>query len=414
MPNMLDVIRELKALQSKERAGVASPSDVAKIAELQDYMTGKKKPDAAPAAPVRPPAGGAKPTPPPSAPVAPKPVPAPAAAPTTRAAAPPAPAPAPAAAKPRPGEADAGAFALSLDADLMDELGDVDQGEDRNRASATTFEVSEPDGDLDNPFALDMAAGGIDPEDFDDGSGDSDAAKTTFEVGEEPSARGSDANPFALEIPDDLNDLDLAEDNQGGVTHELEESELDDAAVDDDPFKVKLKDDFAKKLDKADGTGANAAGAPSAQMKGTPMVPDAHYEKLPAAETSVVVQLRDGRIGKGVAGAFSPMTPQFTLNQLVQGKTPASIKLDECLTVRFVKAYNAGGNAATPFPAKPAPGPVTPGEKLQVQLLDGEKIIGTALAHKEGDSFMLIPVPGGNVKRMWISAKAVRAKTKLP
>ena len=400
---MLDVIRDLKTLQAKERAGQATPSDLAKIAELQDYMTGKKKPDAAPAAPVRPPAGGAKPASPPPAPV---PKPAPAAAPTTRAATP----PAPSAAKPKPGEADASAFALSLDSDLMEELGGVDQGEDRTRAAATTFEVSEPGQSLDNAFALDMAAGGIDPEDFDDST---DAAKTTFEVGDEPSGKASGANPFALEVPEGLDELDLAEDNQGGVTHEMEEDELDDAAVDDDPFKVKLKDDFAKKLEKADASGAGAAGAPTAQMKGTPMVPDAHYEKLPAAETSVMVQLRDGRVGKGVAGAFSPMTPQFTLNQLVPGKTPASIKLDECLTVRFVKAYNAGGNAATPFPAKPVPGAITPGEKVQVQLLDGEKVIGTALAHKEGDSFMLIPVPGGNVKRMWISAKAVRAKTKL-
>lgn len=401
MPNMLDVIRELKALQGKQSAGQATPADLAKIAELQDYMTGKKKPDAAPAGPpIRPPA--MKPAAPAAQPSPPKPA----------AAAPPKPAAAPAAAaappRTRAPEPDNDAFALSLDADLMEELGGVDQSDDRSRAAATTFEVSEPGGDADNPFALDLAAGGIEPDDF-----ETDAARTTFDVEEEPVAKASGANPFALEVPEGLDELDLVEDNSGNVTHELEDGELDGAAVDDDPYKVKLKDDFAKALDKSDGKGAGG-GAPSAQMKGTPMVPDAHYEKLPAAETSVVVQLRDGRIGKGVAGAFSPMTPQFTLNQLVQGKPPAAIKLDECLTVRFVKAYNAGGAAATPFPAKPAPGPVTPGEKVQVQLLDGEKIIGTALAHKEGDSFMLVPVPGGNVKRMWISAKAVRAKTKLP
>lgn len=402
---MLDVIRELKALQGKQNAGQATPADVAKIAELQDYMTGKKKPDAAPAGPpIRPPAMK------PAAPAAPPPKPA---APPAAAAAPP-PKPAAAAApapKPRAGEPDASAFALSLDADLMDELGEVDPGsDDHSRAAATTFEVSEPGGDP-NAFALDLAAGGIEPDDYE--SDESDAAKTTFAVEDEPVGQASDANPFALEIPDGLADLDLAEDNTGNVTHELEEGELDDAAVEDDPFKVKLKDDFAKALDKTDGKSAGGA-APSAQMKGMPMVPDAHYEKLQATETSVVVQLRDGRIGKGVAGAFSPMTPQFTLNQLVPGKTPAAIKLEDCLTVRFVKTYNGGGSAATPFPAKPAPGPATPGEKLQVQLLDGEKIVGTALAHKEGDSFMLIPVPGGNVKRMWISAKAVRARTKLP
>jgi hypothetical protein len=404
MPNMLDVIRELKALQGKQNAGQATPADVAKIAELQDYMTGKKKPDAAPAGPpIRPPAG----KPAAAAPAAPPPR---AAAPAA-AAAPPAPRPAAApAAKPRAGEPDASAFALSLDADLMEELGEVDQGDDNSRAAATTFEVSEPGGDP-NAFALDLAAGGIEPDDFD--ADESDAAKTTFAVDDEPVGKASDANPFALEIPEGLADLDLAEDNTGNVTHELAEGELDDAAVEDDPFKVKLKDDFAKALDKADAKGAGGA-APTSQMKGTPMVPDAQYEKLQATETSVVVQLRDGRIGKGVAGAFSPMSPQFTLNQLVAGKTPAAIKLEDCLTVRFVRTYNGGAGAATPFPAKPAPGPVTPGEKLQVQLLDGEKIVGTALAHKEGDSFMLIPVPGGNVKRMWISAKAVRAKTKLP
>lgn len=311
----------------------------------------------------------------------------------------------------QPAASDDNPFALSLDGDLADALGGVEQEDDHSRASATTHAVADDDdgADANNPFALDLAAAGIEATDEPD---DSDAAKTTFEVEDESSARASDANPFALEVPEGLDQLDLPEDNEGGVTHELGEDETDDAAVEADPYKVTLKDDFAKALDKADGKGT-AAQAPSAQMKGTPMVPDAHYEKLPANDASVVVQLRDGRIGKGQAGGFSPMAPSFTLNQLQPGKPPIAVKLEDCLTVRFVRAYNGGGSCATPFPAKPAPGPATPGEKVQVQLLDGEKLIGTALAHKEGDSFILLPVPGGNVKRVWVSAKAVRAKTKL-
>jgi hypothetical protein len=216
-------------------------------------------------------------------------------------------------------------------------------------------------------------------------------------------------------VPEGLDDLDLAEDNQGGVTHEMEEDELDDvAAAGGDPFKVNVNAGFAKALDKADAKGATAGAAPTAQMKGTPMVPDAHYEKLSATDNSVIVQLRDGRIGKGQAGAFSPAAPSFTLNQLVPGKPPAAIKLEDCLTVRFVRTYNGGGAASTPFPAKPAPGPVAAGEKMQVQLLDGEKLVGNVLPHKDGDSFILLPVAGGNVKRIWVSAKAVRAKTKIP
>lgn len=335
-------------------------------------------------------------------------VPAPAAKPAVQA-----PRPAAPALPSQPVPSDDNPFALSLDGDLADALGVVEDEDDHSRAAATTHAVEGVDDEREdsNPFALDLAAAGIEATDELD---DSDAAKTTFEVDEEPAARPGAENPFALEVPEGLDQLDLSEDNEGGVTHELGEGETDDAAVEEDPYKVTLKEDFAKALDTADAKGATAAQAPSAQMKGAPIVPDAHYEKLQATDASVIVQLRDGRIGKGLAGAFSPMAPSFTLNQLQPGKPPISIKLEDCLTIRFVRAYNGGGSCATTFPAKPAPGPVTPGERVQVQLLDGEKLIGTALAHKDGESFILLPVPGGNVKRAWISAKAIRSKTKLP
>src|SRR3954464_14215970 len=97
MPNILEVIKDLKALQAKEAAGTATVADKARIKELQGYMSGSKKPDPAPAGPpVRPPA---------AAPVGAKPAPVPAAAKPAPVAAKPAPAaakPAPVAAKPAP------------------------------------------------------------------------------------------------------------------------------------------------------------------------------------------------------------------------------------------------------------------------------------------------------------------------
>ena len=395
MPNILEVIRDLKVLQTKESAGTATAADKARIKELQGYMSGQKKPDPAPAAPpMRPPAGTPKVSPPPVA------KPAPVASPIVPRAA-----VAPAAAKPKSGEPDGGAFALSLDDDLMNALGEVDLGEDVAPVNSSTNAAE--DLDLSNPFAIKL-----DDVELEEDPDESDAARTTFEVDEEPSMAGvrSGDNPFALEVPDDLEQIDLPEDNQGGVTHELADDEVDDLAVDGDAFKVKMKDDFARTLEKSDGRGS---AAPAAQgPKGSPLVPDAHYEKIVATDASVVVQTRDGRLAKGVAGAFAPQAPSFTLNQLVPGKPPVAIKLEDCLTVRFVRGYNANASAAAPFPPKPAPGA---GERVSVKLLDGETLVGNALPHKDGEPFILVPaVTTGNVRRIWISAKAVRTVTKLP
>lgn len=441
MANLMEVMRELNSLQAKNREGKATPQEQARIKQLQAELV---KPQPATAPPRAPAPSGVKPAPaapaaparPAAAPVAPaaRPVPAPAAArpaapaapsaarpaapvapaaarPAVPAAKPPAPAPRPAPPKPAPkaGEPDESAFALSLDSDLMGALGGTEEEDPLagSAAAATTHAIGEV-GDDANPFAikLDDSLAGADESD------DSDAAKTTFAVDEEVEAKAGSANPFALEVPDELEQIDLPEDNQGGVTHEIGDDDVGSAQEGAGHHQLELKKDFAQAVDKADGSGA--AGAPAAGPKGTPMVPEAHYAKMQANDASVLVQLRDGRLAKGISGAFSPMSPGFTLNQLVPGKPPVQIKLEECLTVRFIRDYNKPAVAGAPFPPKPAPGPATPGEKAAVKLLDGETIVGTVLPHKPGESFMLIPaVPTGIVKRMWISAKAVRSYTKL-
>jgi hypothetical protein len=412
MPNILEVIRELKFLQSKQTAGTASAADLARIPELQAFMSGQKKLDSAPAgAPARPPARPA-PAPARSAPAGVRPA-EPVAEQTVRSAHVPKAPPAPArAAEPEP---DANAFSLSLDDDLASALGEVSEpgdSRDGSRLAATTH--SARDEELSNPFAISLDDAGLTEDDLPD---DSAAARTTYAVDDEVSAAGDKAadNPFALEVPDDLENLDLVADNQGGLTHELDESELDGTADGGDPYRVDLKQDFAKKLEAADGSEAGAA--PSTQgPKGTPVVPDAHYAKIAATDASVIVQFRDGRLAKGAASAFSPQTPAFTLNQLVAGKPPMAVKLEDCLTVRFVRGYNAGGGAAAPVPPKGAgPAAVTAGQRVSVKLLDGETLVGNALPHKEGESFILVPaVTTGNVRRVWVSARAVRTLAKRP
>ncbi|HVO30597.1 MAG TPA: hypothetical protein VMV18_07670, partial [bacterium] len=99
--------------------------------------------------------------------------------------------------------------------------------------------------------------------------------------------------------------------------------------------------------------------------------------------------------------------------QQLPGKPAVAIKLEDCLTVRFVRAYNKGAGAGLPFPKDARP--VQQGEKALVKLLDGETLVGNVLPHKEGEPFILIPaVATGNVRRIWVSAKAVRSYTKLP
>lgn len=399
MPNFLEVIRELKALQAKQTSGRASPADLARIAELQAYTQGQKKPDPAPVAPPpRPPA-----VPPAAAAPAPRPAAAPAAA--ARPAAAPAAAARPrqAAAEPEP---DGNAFSLSLDGDLMAELGSVGDGEDPlagAAVSASTHATGEIEDDA-NPFAISLDDSSLAAALEED---DSHAAKTTFEVEEEPVAKASGANPFALEIPEGLEGIGI-DDGEGGVTHEVGEEDLAETADAGDPYKVALAADFEKKLAKSDGSGA---AAPAKQPVGQPLVPDAHYEKLAANDNSVVVFMRDGRMAKGVAGGFTNVAPTFSLNQLVPGKPPVAIKLEDCLTVRYVRAYNGPLDAAKPFAAGPAP--VT-GERVSVKMLDGETIVGTAMPHKPGEPFFVVPAVGtGNVRRIWISPKAVRAATKV-
>lgn len=453
MPNILEVIRELKGLQAKQSAGVASAADLARIQELQGFMQGSRKPDPAPVAPPpRPPAGAAAPpvrtatpaspsnaptqpavravpaspsnaptvpavraVPPVSAPVAvptapSRPAPASMPAPSAPAVPPPARAAAPAAVPARKApdpQPDENAFKIDLGGDLLSAFGDADPGDEPiTDADRTTHAAGE---DVDNPFALSFDEAEL----GDDGPDESHGARTSFEIGDDDvaAASASDDNPFALSVPDELENLDLGEGDGPNETHELEESELDGIASEGDPFRVSLSGDFAEALEKADGSAAQAA--PARGPKGTPMVPDAHYASLKANDQSVVVFLRDGRMGKGVAAAFTPTAAAVTLNQLLPGKPPIAIKLEECMTIRFVRDYNGPLTAAEPFPPKapPAAGGVA-GERVVVKLLDGETLVGTAMPHKPGESFFLVPaVNTGNVRRIWIAAKAVRSRS---
>ena len=68
-------------------------------------------------------------------------------------------------------------------------------------------------------------------------------------------------------------------------------------------------------------------------------------------------------------------------------------------------------DAAKPFAAGPAP---ATGERVSVKLLDGETIVGIAMPHTPGEPFFVVPaVATGNVRRIWISPKAVRTATKV-
>src|SRR5579859_3783843 len=169
--DLLAVMQQLKALQMKPNK---SPADEAKIKELQAALL-KPQPKDPKAPPTRtpmpsrpgasPPTGAAPSRPAP--PVAAKPV-------APRPAAPASPAP------PRPpaGVPDADAFKLNVK--------------------------------------------GLSVEDGEEAPEETDAAKTTHEIGDADIGEGrSGGDAFSLQVPDDLEKIDLPEDEEGGVRHEV-------------------------------------------------------------------------------------------------------------------------------------------------------------------------------------------------
>src|SRR5207249_3257816 len=102
-----------------------------------------------------------------------------------------------------PRDPDSGAFSLSLDPGLMNELGTVDPGDRGTRAAATTHSLGEDEAAA-SPLSVRLDSSGMVDE-----PDDSHGAKTTFAVDEEPQAKAGSANPFAMEVPDELEKVDL-------------------------------------------------------------------------------------------------------------------------------------------------------------------------------------------------------------
>lgn len=123
-------------------------------------------------------------------------------------------------------------------------------------------------------------------------------------------------------------------------------------------------------------------------------------------QQKVVAHYRDGRIVKGLTSDFDPARPEF---EVVNGAGEhTSVALDHLKAVFFVK--DLAGDASYDEVKAFAPGAHHVGHRLELQMLDDERIVGASDSyHPDHGGFFLVPAdPQSNNVRCFVMAAAVK------